>query len=263
MDDGLTTNKIIEDMTHSVSEVPKILEPQMQDAWNILALSYDKVSTISFAHMAKNHQIAKIIMGLPNDRIVNLGCGSGVLEKSLFNLGFSGQMVSLDNSAAMLRIAREKIGQCPNISFNLFNLNHKLPFESNFFNCATAINIIFFLNQPLRFLSEVYRILKPGGYLLLVNPKPEGNIISFFKAQVNDRSIMPFIKELFRNLLGIGHIFRVIAFQKKLDKMHKDDMIHYSDDDELKSIVKSAGFSIEEFSEIQAGQNWLIKAVRY
>ena len=50
------------------------------------------------------------------------------------------------------------------------DLNKELPIESNQFDTAICVSVIEHLLEPQTALNETYRILKPGGYLLLSTP---------------------------------------------------------------------------------------------
>ena len=70
----------------------------------------------------------------------------------------------------------------------LADANYPLPFRSNAFDEVVMIHVIEHLVRPYDCLREIYRVLKPGGKLILVTPnaqkspadwRDEGHIISF------------------------------------------------------------------------------------
>lgn len=50
------------------------------------------------------------------------------------------------------------------------NLNNQLPFSDNFSNTVFLFNVIYILENPVKTLREVNRILKPGGRLYITSP---------------------------------------------------------------------------------------------
>ncbi len=50
------------------------------------------------------------------------------------------------------------------------DLNAPLPLANNIFDTAVCISVIEHLTEPQVAINEIYRILKPGGHLLLATP---------------------------------------------------------------------------------------------
>ncbi|MDO8511704.1 MAG: class I SAM-dependent methyltransferase [bacterium] len=63
------------------------------------------------------------------------------------------------------------------------NLNSPLPLESNYFDIVTSLATLEHLENPQLMLSEIFRVLKPHGTLLLTTPtkwsKPVLEILSY------------------------------------------------------------------------------------
>jgi len=95
-------------------------------------------------------------------RVLDVGCGSG--EKSLLFLDKVESFVGLDASVTEVEKAKKKgikavVGDA-----------QELPFPENSFEVVLAFHLIEHLEDPLMFLRESYRVLTPGGYLLLITP---------------------------------------------------------------------------------------------
>jgi len=75
----------------------------------------------------------------------------------LYKRGF--QVVGVDISRRMLKIAQKKL---PNVKFIKANA-YSLPFEDNTFDLVLSVTMLEFIHEPEKVLSEVYRVLKPGG----------------------------------------------------------------------------------------------------
>lgn len=50
------------------------------------------------------------------------------------------------------------------------DLNQKMPFEDNFFQCVFGLSVLEHLVRGCHFLQEAHRVLKPKGHLILITP---------------------------------------------------------------------------------------------
>ncbi|MGD2087767.1 MAG: class I SAM-dependent methyltransferase [Candidatus Aminicenantes bacterium] len=94
-------------------------------------------------------------------KMVDLGCGSGALSSLFTKLGW--EVVSCDHDD-LFNNGLQKI------DFVKTDLNEDFPFESEFCNLVVAKQVIEHLNNPTHFLSEIARILRPGGIVFLSTP---------------------------------------------------------------------------------------------
>ena len=106
-----------------------------------------------------NNQLLINNLGIINGRVVDLGCGTSPYKEDI------------------LRQAEEYIGVDwqnslhPQTNVDVFaDLTQKLPFEDEYADTVTSFQVMEHLPEPAFFLSECYRILKPGGMLLLTVP---------------------------------------------------------------------------------------------
>jgi ubiquinone/menaquinone biosynthesis C-methylase UbiE len=233
----------------------------VSDFWDDGAVSYDRVARISRAHREKIAEVAEIVLASGSKRVLDLGCGSGVLEERLLAMDFRGTVEALDASERMLRLARKHVVS-PEVRFRRHDLNVPLPFDDATCGCVAVINVIFWLQDQAAFLAEARRSLRVGGTLVLVNPKQKGDVLSFFREHLRKVSVTNAVHELVGGARILPDIAKVAQAQRELDRMHAWGVIHYATAGELRSMLKEAGFTIERMSEVQAGQNWLVVARR-
>lgn len=144
------------------------------------------------------------------DRVLDIGCGTGVLTKMIadrLNPGKGGLSMGIDAAAGMIRVARKKRGN-PACRFETAAAED-LPFENESFD--SIVSSLFFHHVPLdlkeKALSEAYRVLRPGGKLIIADMHiPStfmGRLVShvsrwfFMQPQIgeNIRGVMPSVIE--------------------------------------------------------------------
>lgn len=95
-------------------------------------------------------------------KILDAGCGTGLLAKKLKKFG---DVIGVDVSPRAIYFSRKR-----GITVKLASIN-KLPFKPETFDIATSMDVLYHKNvNDKRALSEIYRVLKPGGLLLLRVP---------------------------------------------------------------------------------------------
>lgn len=118
--------------------------------------------------MALKRRARRIVeeLDLKNDeKILEVGCGNGYYLNLLNKLSFNLILVGIDNDALALRDAR-KIIRDNRVKLELADAN-KLSFEDNIFDKVVISEVIEHIEEEQKVLSEIYRVLKPGGVMVL------------------------------------------------------------------------------------------------
>ena len=101
----------------------------------------------------------------PQLRLLDIGCGNGALLHALRDRLAYG--AGVDESAAMIEKARQRNAGQPHLEFTTVN-SPALPFADASFDVAISLMSFRYLDwDPL--LSELKRVVKPGGKLLIVD----------------------------------------------------------------------------------------------
>lgn len=109
-----------------------------------------------------NANILDLLERDKNAQLLDLGCDEGTwtlkLAKKIQTINYYG----LDIVGERLNEAKLK-----GVKIQKGDLNQKLPYENDFFDCVHANQVIEHLHNTDLFISEIYRILKRGGYCII------------------------------------------------------------------------------------------------
>lgn len=103
--------------------------------------------------------------GMPrSSRILEAGCGAGVLAAKLIQRGYA--VWGIDLAKPMIRYARQLSESAP---FGVGDIEH-IPFPDNTFDVVVSLGVIEYLESDERALREVWRVLRPGGRAVIAIP---------------------------------------------------------------------------------------------
>ncbi|MEE9494792.1 MAG: class I SAM-dependent methyltransferase [Gammaproteobacteria bacterium] len=104
----------------------------------------------------------KPIQFIPAGKAVDVGCGNGEFLLKLQDLGWDVQGVEFNPIATDI---------CRTNGLTIFQGElSKAAFPDNHFDLVTAHHLVEHLAEPKTFFEEIFRILKPGGQLLIRTP---------------------------------------------------------------------------------------------
>lgn len=128
------------------------------------APEYDRISN-AYTKWRRATALAAEVRGY----CIEVGGGTGAVTEQLADR--SGALHS-DIAPAMCRIAAQRLGR-PSICFDA----ESIPLADATADTVVSAEMIYYLDRPERFLTEAFRVLRPGGRLLLSTTNPNVTVI--------------------------------------------------------------------------------------
>ena len=134
----------------------------------------------SWVTTAESHEIPKLLQLSSSSAVLEIGCGSGGYAVHLAkNIGC--QVVGLDINAEGVRNAkalgeRDKLGA--RVKFEQCDVSQRLLVDDNAFDAIYSNDVLCHVPRRSQVLSDLRRVLKPGGRLLFSDALIIGGLLS-------------------------------------------------------------------------------------
>jgi len=161
-----------------VSELPHFGKPDRYKSSSYRSYNfkmparYDSAYVIRFCQVPLWH--STIVEEIKADRtsvdLLDVGCGTGTLLLDLARAG-AASLAGVDLAPKILDVAREKLSTAEaQADLRSADAEEELPWPSESFDVATLTGALHHFYRPHDVLAEIYRVLRPGGDLLVVDP---------------------------------------------------------------------------------------------
>ncbi len=136
------------------------------------AAVYDLLAPLmTLGQEGRYRQLAIRLLDLTgNERVLDIGCGTGVLTRLIAQRIPDGRAVGLDAAPKMVEVARRRAVGLPQLSFAV-GVAECLGYPDASFDRAVSTFFYHHIDADLkrRSLAELLRVLKPGGKLIIVD----------------------------------------------------------------------------------------------
>lgn len=144
--------------------------------WNRVWERSKQTGSYSYIHSRLERSMDKVGYFISNgvlfqdgDRVLEAGCGDGLVLLSLLRL-FEIQGHGLDISVSAKERAEELMeAEGKRFSFDIGDIL-AMPYPDDHFDKIVCLGVIEHFLDPTQSLAEVYRVLKPGGQVIMMTP---------------------------------------------------------------------------------------------
>ena len=159
----------------------------------------------------------------PTDAILDVGCGGGRNVNKLAKVAVESKVYGIDYSEVSVDVSRKvnrKFIETDRAEIKNAEVS-SLPFSDNTFDLITGFETYYFWPDLINDLKEIYRVLKPGGTLVLIN-----------------------------------EIYKSIKFKKQNEKWTQFGIFETHTPEQFKDFLTKAGYSeIEVF--VKENKSWI------
>ena len=172
--------------------------------------------------------------------VLELGCGTGYFTKEIIKTG--AKVTAIDISLDLLAVARKEVG-APNVVFMEENA-YRMTFPDNHFDYIIGSSVLHHLDIP-KALSEMFRVLKPGGRIAFTEP-------NMMNPQIAVQKNVPYVKRKLGDSPDETAFFRW-RLSKQLRSygfvdiaIRPFDFLHPATPVKMIPLISSIGLSIEK-----------------
>jgi N-acyl-L-homoserine lactone synthetase/ubiquinone/menaquinone biosynthesis C-methylase UbiE len=174
--------------------------------------------------------------------------------------------LGIDNSRVMLLFAKIKNSFNPFSRFALDDLNHNIFVKDSSLDLVYCINVLYTLNDSEIFLKNIYKKLRLGGDLILVNPKKNPSIIDVLKenfSMLKKKNMKDKINFYFSFLWFLPPFLFVLFFNFFVIKyLGRNQIYHFFNKEELTEMLEKFGFRVIMSEEVYGDSDILIRAIK-
>ena len=117
--------------------------------------------------LRRRRHVREALAAAPGERILDIGCGPGFYVVELLEeVTPTGSIVAVDSSTDMLALARQRCAGHDNVTFREGSAN-ALPVDDGDVDAALSVQVMEYVADVPRALSEIYRALRPGGRVVI------------------------------------------------------------------------------------------------
>ena len=170
----------------------------------------------------------------PSDLVLDFGCGSGYMTVEMAKVAQKAYGIDVNDYIETIRIPPELRGRLEFIKTS----GTQLPFQDHFFDKVLASEVLPMIPDPKAFLSEMERVLKSGGCLVIVNGGGHPAIKNAFEKR-------PFLLRVLQKIFSKRMPNSYEEYCSILQKSFKTAQDHFLNENEIRQLLLQSHFDVD------------------
>jgi len=212
------------DTNKSASELHQHVPPN----WYFQSLKVDALQR--YWHKRRFGEVKKLIDKVDGE-ILDVGSADGMFSKIIFDKSGAKKLIGIEAVKTSVAWAKKHWQNKGLMEFRVGDA-HKLPFKANTFDAIFCLEVLEHVNSPERVLREFMRVMKKGGYGILLVP--------------SDSNLFQLVWFLWLHYYPRGWVWR-------------DTHIQTYRNNYLPKICRKVGFAVEQDKKFNLGMLHVVK----
>lgn len=195
------------------------------------------------------------------EQILDLGSGTGNI--AMLVKGGGGEINGIDISSEGIKLHKAKDSDARLI---VGDISAILPYQDAFFDKLYSNNALYTISRNKRedIFKELYRVLKPGGKIIISNVKEGFEPFAIYKDHVSQSvKKLGFFKTVFKMIKFVGPTVKILYYNKLITQENTTGQYDFFKNGEQREMLEKAGFiNVDSDVSVYSDQGVLSSAVK-
>jgi ubiquinone/menaquinone biosynthesis C-methylase UbiE len=222
--------------------------------WEVYAASYDRIlpRLKFYRQVAQRHCAAMSQSSM--ETILDAGAGTGIVTARLLRQGR--RVTAVDTSHAMLARLRAKVpDNCADRLTVIEDTAEHMPYlDDDSFDGVTVLLSLFDMQNPEAALGETMRVLRPGGTLIITEPRACFQVEPLMQAareQLREQGLLEQLAEDWKRIQVVAPLIKAAVLHNKSSATDQQDSIWNAE--AARGILEQAGYTGLSFRSSHLG----------
>lgn len=225
--------------------------------WNAYAKVYDGLNHFRPYKLLIQKLTAEACQLVKSGAVLDYGCGTGNLSVNIARK-CDVDVFGLDTSESMIKRAIAKTLRDSRVHFNTISSSPSgpIPVPKNL-DLIVINNVLYTIENEGDFLKKLLSYLRPGGMMLISEPKERSNLFHLFYSHFKIKGDT--LRAMLDNILLLVYLPALLFFNLAIS-IKTRTAYHFYSRETLIKLVEDLGLKVVKVEEVYSNQNILIAA---